>query len=212
MTVAALSAACSSNSAGPSPAPGSAAAALCAPPLAVHDPASPAPWSAPADPLVHTVAAGLKPEHAESLKYHVHAHLDVFVNAVPQTVPAGIGINTRDPKVHCYVSNGQASFGGITSPCAQPCISPLHTHDATGVLHTESATAVDNTLGQFFTEWGVRLDASCVGVYCHPTTPIAIYLDGKVQPTGDPGSIPLSNYLEIAIVIGTPPPSIPSKF
>lgn len=36
-----------------------------------------------------------------------------------------------------------------------PCISPLHTHDTTGSLHTESATAVPNRLGQFFTEWGV---------------------------------------------------------
>ena len=162
--------------------------------------------------MVRTVAAGLVPERAERLEYHVHAHLDVFVDGAPVTVPAGVGINTRDPGVHCYVNGGQASFGGITSPCGQPCISPLHTHDSTGVLHTESATQKDNTLGQFFIEWGVRLDANCVGSYCRPATPIAVYLNGKLQPVGDPSSIALSNYLEIAIVIGTPPPSIPSAF
>ena len=37
-------------------------------------------------------------------------------------------------------------------------------------LHTESATRKNNTLGQFFTEWGVKLDQSCVATYCAPAT------------------------------------------
>jgi hypothetical protein len=53
-------------------------------------------WPAPSDPLARSVAAGLKPEVKESLTFHVHAHLDVFVNGKPVTVPAGIGINTTD--------------------------------------------------------------------------------------------------------------------
>jgi hypothetical protein len=66
------------------------------------------------------------------------------------------------------VVDGQSAFGGIVSPCAQPCVSPRHTHDVTGILHTESPTDVDNTIGQFFTEWAVTLDLDCIGDYCSP--------------------------------------------
>jgi len=78
----------------------------------------------------------------------------------------------------------------------------------TGVLHTESTEAKPNTLGEFFTEWNVALDGSCVGTFCSPSTTIAIYVDGELA-TGDPRAIELTNQREIAIVIGTPPPEIP---
>ena len=41
-----------------------------------------APWDAPGDPMALTCAAGLVPEKAEFLQYHVHAHLDVFVDGL----------------------------------------------------------------------------------------------------------------------------------
>jgi hypothetical protein len=156
--------------------------------------------------------AGLVPERAEFLQYHVHAHLDVFVNGDPVRVPAGIGINIHDPAVHSErLADGAFAYGGIDPPCKQPCISPLHTHVDDGILHTESKTATPNRLGQFFTEWAVRLDDSCVGGYCKSTAPIAIYIDGD-QFSGDPGDIELSDLKEVAIVIGTPPDNIPSAF
>ena len=104
---------------------------------------------------------------------------------------------------------GSTAYGGINPPCAQPCISPLHTHDVSGVIHTESATHKDNMLGQLFVEWDVKLDAKCVDRYCMPATKIATYVDGKPF-AGDPSKIDLSNQKEIAIVIGTPPAQIPS--
>jgi hypothetical protein len=167
------------------------------------------PWPAPPNPLALARTAGLQPERREQLAYHVHAHLDVFVNGKPVTVPAGIGINIHDPGVQSGTdrATGAKSYGDIRL-CAKPCISPLHTHDTTGVLHTESATPTPNRLGQFFTEWGVRLDKSCVGGYCRPQAPIAIFLDGK-RYNGDPRSIGLADHLEIAIVIGSPPTKIP---
>src|SRR5690349_11907656 len=58
-----------------------------------------APWSAPGDPMALTCAAGLIPEKAEFLQYHVHAHLDVFVDGKPVLVPAGIGIDIENPDV-----------------------------------------------------------------------------------------------------------------
>jgi len=164
-------------------------------------------WPAPADPLDRTVAAGLEPGVREFLINHVHAHLDVFVDGQPVTVPAGIGINIADPGVRRFDEPGGTAYGGIEG-CARPCISPLHTHDTTGILHTESSTPDPNTLGEFFTEWGVALSQTCVGTFCRPQ-PIAVYIDGRPY-TGDPTAIQLTDRLEIAIVIGTPPAEVPS--
>ena len=106
--------------------------------------------------------------------------------------------------------DGQTGYGGIDPPCDQPCISPLHTHLPTGILHTESATDVDNTLGEFFTEWGVTLDDKCVATYCAPRDKIAVYVDGKPVTT-DPREIALTDHKEIAIIIGTAPDTIPDS-
>jgi len=169
-------------------------------------------WPAPPNPMQLTRKAGLVPETHEFLKYHVHSHLDIFVNGTPVVVPAGIGIDIANPAVHSgTATDGSPAYGGIDPPCAEPCISPLHTHYEDGILHTESKTAKPNTLGQFFVEWDVRLTPSCVGSFCKPKTPIAIYVDGD-RYTGDPRAIGLENLREIAVVIGSPPASIPSKF
>jgi hypothetical protein len=171
-----------------------------------------APWSAPKNPMELTCAAGLVPEKAEFLEYHVHAHLDVFVNGRPVLVPAGIGIDLDNPATVADTSaNGAVIGAGLKQECDEPCISPLHTHDLSGLLHTETKTPSPNELGQFFTEWAVRLTPDCVGAYCKPKTPIKIYVDGALE-TGDPNEIELSDRREIAIVIGTPPAKIPMEF
>ena len=164
-------------------------------------------WPAPPDPLERTVAAGLPPERKEFLINHAHAHLDVFVDGEPIVVPAGIGINIDDPEVKRFKDADDAvSYGGIRR-CRKPCISPLHTHDATGIIHTESNRPEPNTLGQLFTEWGVRLGESCVGEHCRPER-IAFYVNGKPYQQ-DPRAIELTDRKEIAIAIGTPPSPIP---
>jgi hypothetical protein len=197
----------SASSGTSSPGGGSSSAST---PSSVHpaSAATPTTWPAPANPLQLAVAAGLKPEPFETLIHHVHAHLDVFVNGTHVQVPAGIGINVHDPGVHSGLqANGSTAYGGIQR-CVQPCISPLHTHDDTGLLHTESPSPVPNRLGEFFIEWGVRLTPDCVGESCRPGTSIKIVVDG--QPfSGDPRTIQLINGREIAVVIGTPPKTIP---
>jgi hypothetical protein len=171
-----------------------------------------APWPAPADPMKLTRKAGLTPEVQEFVFLHVHAHLDMFVNGEPVTVPAGIGIDIDNPAVKRFEANdGSTGYGGIDPPCVEPCISPLHTHFTDGVLHTEAKKDQFNTLGEFFTEWAVRLDRKCVGGYCEPTAPITIYVDGK-RNVGDPRAIQLQDKREIAIVIGSPPLEVPSSF
>ena len=192
-----VGAGCSSSSSGASNTPGSTT------PNAIV-------WPAPPDPMARARAAGLVPETAESLQFHVHAHLDVFVDGQKVTVPAGLGIDTTNPGVHDFPNiAGATGYGGINPPCSSPCISPLHTHDVTGIIHTESKTQKFNTLGQLFTEWDVKLDQNCVNTYCKPNDKIAVYVDGKPY-TGDPRTIPLSDHKEIAIVIGTPPAQIPA--
>jgi hypothetical protein len=171
-----------------------------------------APWPAPPNPMALTRKAGLTPETHEFVFLHVHAHLDIYVNGEAVTVPAAIGINIHDPAVkRIQEADGSVAYGGISPPCARVCISPLHTHDTTGILHTEAKKDEFNDLGQFFTEWKVRLGANCVGGYCRPTAPITVYVDGDVY-TGNPRQIQLEDRREIAIVIGTPPDSIPSRF
>jgi hypothetical protein len=166
-------------------------------------------WPAPSNALGRAVAASLQPEVKESLTFHVHAHLDVFVEGNPIVVPSGIGINIDDPGVRKFTDtpDGSIGYGGIKQ-CDQPCISPLHTHDTTGILHTEAKTPDPNTLGQFFTEWGVRLTDSCAGDYCSPKKPVAVYVDGK-RYEQDPREIQLTFEKEIAIVIGKAPATIP---
>jgi hypothetical protein len=167
-----------------------------------------APWPAPANPLRLARAAGLTPERKETLIHHVHSHLDVFVNGRPVRVPAGIGIDVRDPGVKRFKApDGSTAYGGIRL-CRAACISPLHTHDDTGIIHTESASSVPNRLGQLFTEWRVALTRTCVGGYCHLNRS-HVYVDGRAF-AGDPRSILLTDRKEIAIVIGTPPRKIPA--
>jgi hypothetical protein len=167
-----------------------------------------APWPRPSATRVLSRAAGLELEPHEFFAYHVHAHLDVFVSGTPVRVPAGIGIVIADPGVQWgRLPDGSRAYGGIRE-CGSPCISPLHTHDDSGILHTESQLHHPNRLGQFFTEWQVRLSRSCVGGYCRR---VRVFVNGK-RYAGDPRAITLTDRKEIAIVVGKPPSSIPSRF
>jgi hypothetical protein len=157
-------------------------------------------WPLPDHPMALARAAGLKPLKFESLEYHVHVHLDLFEDGRPVIVPAGIGINIDDPAVKRFDGPGGVGYGGIQEPCEDPCISPLHTHDPDGVIHTESPTPTPNTLGQFLIEWDVKLPDDA-----------KVYVDGQAY-TGDVAEIELTDMLEIAIVMGDPPSAIPSEF
>jgi hypothetical protein len=165
-------------------------------------------WPAPNDPMTLARAAGLVPEVNEHLAYHVHSHLDVFVSGKRVRVPAGIGINITDPAVKSgQLPDGSTAYGGIVR-CKRVCISPLHTHDDSGILHTETTKPVPNRLGEFFTEWNVRLTRSCVARYCKR---VAFYVNGH-RYRGDPRRNLLADLTEIAIVIGAPPKKIPFAF
>lgn len=170
-------------------------------------------WPRPTETAELAEAAGVELDTVEHLDYHVHAHLDVFVDGQPVEVPAAIGIVIEDPAVKRFPSEYGTDYGGIDPEvgCEDPCISPLHTHAADGVLHTESPISEPNTLGQFFTEWDVVLDAECVADHCEPETPIEVFVDGEPYD-GNPADIELVDARQIAIVIGSPPAEVPSEF
>ena len=149
----------------------------------------PAPWSPEYAALSDRLKPlGLDALGAELLAYHVHQHLDIFINGKRTPVPAYIGIN-------------DGSY-----------LTQLHTHDPTGVVHVEAGKAFPYTLGQFFGVWGVRLSSRCIGGYCAtPAKPLRVYLNGKLY-SGDPDDLVLRNHEEIAIVYGKPPKKIPRTY
>jgi hypothetical protein len=121
----------------------------------------------------------------EQLTYHVHQHLDIYVNGKKEAVPQYIGINP--------------GAGWLTQ---------IHTHDPTGVIHVEADKNRGFTLGQVFDVWGVRFTSTCVGSYCND---VKVYRDGKLWP-GNPRTIPLQNHEEIAVVVGKAPKKIPKSW
>src|SRR5918911_1761365 len=72
---------------------------------------------------------GIQCNSSEQLLFHIHAHLDVFVNGQLMYIPPQIGI------------------------IPDKCIYWLHTHDNSGIIHIESPIKRDFTLGQFFDLW-----------------------------------------------------------
>ena len=93
--------------------------------------------------------------------------LDLFVHGRRVPVPAGIGIDARD---------------GF--------ISPIHTHDSSGIVHVESPDVRTFTLGEVFGVWGVRLTRRCLGGYCaNGAARLRVYVDGRPF-AGDPRVLP----------------------
>lgn len=147
----------------------------------------PAPWPNPTRVPARVVAAGLPHTADELTAIHYHSHLDIFVNG--RSVPVATSL-------------GRVDF---------TFFSPLHTHATSGMIHIEAGEDLQFSLKMLFTEWGVRITNDCVGGYCRPATPIAVYVDGQPDPTSLPGVL-LRKGREIALVIGSPPKTIPSHW
>jgi hypothetical protein len=149
------------------------------------------PWPAPADATAAVNAAGLPMLGREGNVEHIHAHLDVLVDGQAVSVPADIGID-----VH------------------RRTISPLHTHDASGVLHIESPVKRQFSLGEFFSEWQVSLSEDNLGgLRTGGGNVVRVFVNGA-QRTGNPGAIMLGAHDEIAVVYDRPQPgeTIPRSY
>jgi hypothetical protein len=145
---------------------------------------SPAPWAPGYTRLSRRLAALHLPGQSDTA-FHIHALLRIFVDGRLVPVPAQIGI---DP---------QGRF-----------LAPLHTHDASGIIHIEADRRFPFTLGQFFTIWGVRLTDTAIGGYTdHGARRLRVYVDGR--PVADPVAHILHAHDRIAVGYG-PPGSFPT--
>ena len=80
---------------------------------------------------------------------HFHPHLNLMIDGKPATVPSQIGIDPSLWKDHSLDPYGmQAMANGMSG------MAPLHTHDATGVIHVESSIIRNYTLGELLNIWG----------------------------------------------------------
>jgi hypothetical protein len=83
-------------------------------------------------------------------------------------------------------------------------ISPVHTVDDTGLIRIETNHPGRFTLGEFFTEWDVRLTSSCIGSLCDgPTGVLTAVVNGRVYRRG-PAGITLTPREQIVLSFGAP--------
>ena len=137
-------------------------------------------------------AIGLPALSVEGTAMHIHQHLDIFIHGKPISVPADIGVNP---------------FAGF--------ISPIHTHDDSAIVHVESPTVQNFTLGQFFDIWGLKLTRDSIGGYNSDTqNKLQVFVNGK-ESIVSPREIILAAHQEIVITFGTGselPKVIPSGY
>ena len=131
---------------------------------------------------------GVECDPLEGTTYHIHAHLDVFVDGKSVTVPAGIGIKPNE------------------------CLYWLHTHDTSGVIHIESPQQKTFVLGQFVQVWDITPGISqSFENTVRDAKNIHVFVNGT-EIKDDYKNIPLNAHDEIVIVSGVTPPQIPSSY
>lgn len=133
---------------------------------------------------------GIECGASEQTAYHIHTHLQVFVNGQSVQIPGGVGI--VDPQ-SSHSANGAFVSGG-------KCLYWLHTHAADGLIHVESPTQRRYTLGNLFDIWGQPLSTSQVATASGVVT---AFLNGKPF-TGNPADIVLNSNDQIQLDVGTP--------
>ena len=96
--------------------------------------------------------------NANQMVQHNHVTLNVTVDGQPIVVPAHIGMvqvgKSEDPLLYGDHSLDKYGMEGM---------SPLHTHDATGLIHVESNTIRNFTLGEILDVWqGLNINGKTV--------------------------------------------------
>ena len=132
-------------------------------------------------------------ESKESVKYHTHTHVAIYVNGQMMRLPAGIGIT--QPQLIEHLATGEFyDVGGYD------CLYWLHTHVADGIIHVEAPAKKVFTLGEFFDVWHQPLSSSRVATRVGK---VVVFENGK-RLNADPRLTPLLNQGDIQIDIGNP--------
>jgi hypothetical protein len=138
-----------------------------------------APWAAEPTSLDRRLAA-LRLPAASDVAFHIHVRLRIYIDGRPTPVPPQIGIDPR------------GRF-----------LAPLHTHDASGIVHVESDRPFPFTLGQFFTVWGVRFTDTRIGGYAdHGAHRLRVFVDGVA--VAHPAARVLRRHDRIVVGYGVP--------
>ncbi|HEX9445504.1 MAG TPA: hypothetical protein VGA73_15390 [Candidatus Binatia bacterium] len=126
---------------------------------------------------------GIQCERQEYGDFHIHAHLDIFVDGKPYAVPPQVGIIP-----------------------AEKCLYWMHTHDGSGIIHIEAPKKRAFTLAQFFSIW----KATGEGAPARKEAP-KVFVNGKMvnRPLD---KIELGPLMEIVVVYGKEPASVPSSY
>jgi hypothetical protein len=133
---------------------------------------------------------GVKCAPVEQLAYHIHAHLQVYVDGRPRSLPGAIGLLGPLPQQ----TPAGAFYGAVQ------CYYWLHTHTSDGVIHIESPTVRIYTLGNFFDEWRQPLNGNQVA---SARGKVTAFLNGRPW-TKDPRAIPLKPHALIQLDVGSP--------
>jgi hypothetical protein len=119
-------------------------------------------------------------DQGEQTAVHYHAHLTLYMNGSQVQLPAQVGI----------ASNGS-------------CFYWLHTHDTTGVIHIESPSNRDFTLGNFFRIWGEQFPQLNYRPELDTSNGWQVYLDGKPY-NGDFHNLVLKSHMVITLAYQSP--------
>jgi hypothetical protein len=133
---------------------------------------------ASAELVRNTKAASVPLLDQEGLATHIHTTLKVVVDGKNKQVPAFIGIDAASGK-----------------------IAALHTHDASGLIHLESAKENDDySLDQFLTVWGMPKDAAGRCAFFGATSPCTLTV--KSKDSGTVGlDVPLKDYDTLTLTV-----------
>ena len=134
------------------------------------------PWRAPTDVPARVASAGLD-LGPMGMAEHYHPQLEIIINGQQVPVPGNIGV---DP-----------STGAMSA---------VHTHEADGTIHIEAGADGELfTLGQLFTQWGVKLTTTQLGgVKADPGEKVTVTSNGSAV-AGDPMDLRLEPEQKIVV-------------
>jgi hypothetical protein len=116
----------------------------------------------------------------EHFDIHIHAHLSIYIDGKPASIPAQVGI---------------APDGS--------CLYWLHTHDNSGVIHIEAPNGFSVTLKNFLDVWGGRFSQLNYSSQLSNPTGWQAYVNGKPF-AGDFRTIALQSHTLVTLAYNSP--------
>ncbi len=104
------------------------------------------------------IGTGQPGNESNPIIIHIHPELNATMDDKPLTIPSNIGIISSLWKNHSLDTYGMQAMPEMS----MSGMSPLHTHDDSGIIHVESSIDRNYTLGEFFNIWGLDVEQNTV--------------------------------------------------